>query len=62
MIECSGEELGDVMASLDEYSELVSAIYDAAADSERWPVALERLCDALTDETFFARLKSRSSG
>jgi DNA-binding CsgD family transcriptional regulator len=35
------------MVSLDEYSELVSAIYDAAVDFDRWPVALERLCDAL---------------
>ncbi len=34
------------MGALGEYSDLVSAIYDAAIDFDRWPIALERLCDA----------------
>jgi DNA-binding CsgD family transcriptional regulator len=35
------------MATLDEFSDLVSLIYDAALDFERWPIVLERLADAL---------------
>ena len=35
------------MATLDEYSQLVSSIYDAALDFEQWPIVLERLADAL---------------
>lgn len=35
------------MDAVDEYSALVSSIYDAALDFERWPIALERLADAL---------------
>jgi hypothetical protein len=35
------------MDALDEYSDLVSAIYDAALDCDRWPVALEKMCNAL---------------
>src|SRR5215831_18795251 len=35
------------MSTLDEYSQLVSSIYDAALDFEKWPVVIERLSDAL---------------
>src|SRR6516225_124553 len=35
------------MSKLDEYSQLVSSIYDAALDFKQWPVVLERLADAL---------------
>jgi hypothetical protein len=35
------------MGAIDEYSELVSSIYDAALDFEKWPAVLERLADAL---------------
>ena len=35
------------MDAVDEYAALVSSIYDAALDFERWPVALGRLADAL---------------
>jgi DNA-binding CsgD family transcriptional regulator len=35
------------MNKLDEYSQLVSSIYDAAFDFERWPIVLERVADAL---------------
>jgi DNA-binding CsgD family transcriptional regulator len=35
------------MSKLDEYSRLVSSIYDAGLDFEQWPIAIERLSDAL---------------
>ena len=43
------------MSKLDEYSELVSSIYDAALDFERWPIVLERLVDALEGSTALFR-------
>ena len=39
--------MGEFMGKLDEYSQLVSSIYDAALDLEQWPIVLERLADAL---------------
>jgi hypothetical protein len=35
------------MSTLDEYSQLVSSIYDAGLDFEKWPAVIERLSDAL---------------
>src|SRR5215813_5414012 len=43
------------MNKLDEYSQLVSSIYDAALDFERWPIVLERLVDALEGSTALFR-------
>jgi hypothetical protein len=33
------------MDAIDEYSGLVSSIFDAALDFEKWPTVLERLAD-----------------
>ena len=35
------------MSTLDECSQLVSSIYDAGLDFEKWPAVIERLSDAL---------------
>ena len=43
------------MSNLDEYSRLVSSIYDAALDFERWPIVLEQLADALDGSTALFR-------
>src|SRR5215469_11731013 len=43
------------MSKLDEYSQLVSSIYDAALDFKRWPIVLERLVDALEGSTALFR-------
>jgi DNA-binding CsgD family transcriptional regulator len=40
---------------LDEYSQLVSSIYDAALDFKRWPIVLERLTDAIEGSTALFR-------
>jgi hypothetical protein len=38
---------GGFMDAIDEYSGLVSSIFDAALDFEKWPTVLERLADAI---------------
>ena len=43
------------MDKLDECSQLVSSVYDAALDFERWPIVLERLADALEGSTAVLR-------
>ena len=43
------------MSELDEYSQLVSSIYDAALDFKRWPTVLEHLADALEGSTALFR-------
>jgi DNA-binding CsgD family transcriptional regulator len=44
------------MIKLDEYSRLVSSIYDAALDFEQWPIVLERLTDALEGSSAVLRM------
>jgi DNA-binding CsgD family transcriptional regulator len=43
------------VSKLDEYSRLVSSIYDAALDFERWSMVLEQLADALEGSTAVLR-------
>src|SRR5260370_6031561 len=42
---------GGDMVSLSEFSDLVSKIYEAAFDFERWPLVLETVSDALGGST-----------